>query len=542
MFRSIPQHRVFVAFVTVAWIGYFPIPARAADPSSESLSFTRRVEDETTNEPVDGATVVVRRFVRSGDEWKQLETTTHRTDKDGKFTFTFKKEHTADPSLFASFEVSHSDYCVPFPDSSSYASLADGGEHNYALRSIRLSPGEEIFGVVQSPDGKGAAGARVTGFSALHVEHCLVETKADSQGRFRFNALAGGDAFVIARTESSAPTTFPLGKKRDNVGRLRLVTGETLAGRVLDTDGAPIPNVWVIANTHPAFGPDDPLSLPLIFRSAKTDADGRFQFAPLSAGKHQLSVSPSPKESLLRDLPGAVPSIGKQLPAVFHPASQLVTITKGKKPAPITLEAVPHVAVTAKCIDSAGKASPMVAFHLVMIDDKKGNNFVAQGEADQHGILKLLAPLSADDGAITVFPGPQQVAAWRHSPDEDWSYSEVIGLRTLDRDIDLEIKTLVCPVLTVRTEEENGKSMRDRLAIKYRVDPAKPLPKGLSNDLDSDVVIPPIREGEWRTQRLVPDFAFTVTATASGYKPTSQELKLSEGERQEVVLRLTKNQ
>src|SRR5262249_45792385 len=75
-------------------------------PKGEGFTYTGRVFDKDTDKNIPGATVTVRRSVY-GDHLpsKIFEETKHKTDKDGKYTFTIPPEQAAERYLYIELDV-----------------------------------------------------------------------------------------------------------------------------------------------------------------------------------------------------------------------------------------------------------------------------------------------------------------------------------------------------------------------------------------------------------------------------------------------------
>jgi hypothetical protein len=77
---------------------------------TNNLSFTGRVTDKVSHEPVQGATVRVRREIYSSTDHRILEETEHLTDAEGRFRFRLTPEQATNRSAYLNFEVTHPDY------------------------------------------------------------------------------------------------------------------------------------------------------------------------------------------------------------------------------------------------------------------------------------------------------------------------------------------------------------------------------------------------------------------------------------------------
>jgi protocatechuate 3,4-dioxygenase beta subunit len=177
-----------------------------------------------------------------------------------------------------------------------------GGAGPIDLGSITLRPGAAVTGLVGNPQGKPVAGARVFLVEDVRLPFALAErlrgetpdgtTGAD--GRFSLADLppglpvhllisAPGHLPVTVRG-IRPPTTAPL--------QIRLETGSTFIGRVLDPAGLPVPRAEVEVTwqaTLPGL-PHIPTGPP-VSKSTRAGRDGRFEIGELPAGAATLGVS-----------------------------------------------------------------------------------------------------------------------------------------------------------------------------------------------------------------------------------------------------------
>ena len=119
---------------------------------------------------------------------------------------------------------------------------------------------------------------------------------------------------------TTPPSTHVLHAKRGDLGRFVLEKGLVLKGRVVDTDGKPLKNVWVNADIRggPAKQQIDMPVFDHLARSALSDGKGEFAMAPLPAGDYNLIMADRPRGGSGGDV--------HPLPAVF--------INRGNYPRP----------------------------------------------------------------------------------------------------------------------------------------------------------------------------------------------------------------
>ena len=101
--------------------------------------------------------------------------------------------------------------------------------------------------------------------------HDVVTTATDEQGRFRFPHARPGRLVLQVKAKGHAPALAPVvaGAGADPVA-IALGPAHTLAGRVVDSRGRPIPEAFVVIDTWRTFR-----SLGVFL---ETDADGRFRW------------------------------------------------------------------------------------------------------------------------------------------------------------------------------------------------------------------------------------------------------------------------
>ncbi|HEU5059252.1 MAG TPA: carboxypeptidase regulatory-like domain-containing protein [Kofleriaceae bacterium] len=145
---------------------------------------------------------------------------------------------------------------------------------------IRLAAGASVDGRVVDAARAPVGGAEVRVVMARGDAADGERTATtDGSGRFRFDHLAPGRAILEARTATgvSAPLTVELVDARERGGvELVLAGAGSIAGRVVDGKGAPLPGATVLANPSSASRAKS--------RPAISGADGAFRLEGLAAG------------------------------------------------------------------------------------------------------------------------------------------------------------------------------------------------------------------------------------------------------------------
>ncbi|MEO6710005.1 MAG: carboxypeptidase-like regulatory domain-containing protein [Planctomycetota bacterium] len=175
------------------------------------------------------------------------------------------------------------------------------------LGTFSLGPPALIQGVVEDESGLGLADIEVILKGSnrdrwrLQKEQSAPErgigdwytdsrgTRTDAAGRFSFGELAAGTYSLRAR-QRGRPDSKSLGvslaeSERKEQVKLLLPSGSRLRGRVVDPEGRPVAGVSLSVNATKLREPSTSTGA---MTSARSDADGRFEFLGLGAGEYQL--------------------------------------------------------------------------------------------------------------------------------------------------------------------------------------------------------------------------------------------------------------
>jgi RNA polymerase sigma-70 factor (ECF subfamily) len=236
------------------------------------------------------------------------------------------------------------------------------------LRIVLLSTAT-VRGVVLLPDGKPAAGARVTGYCQPFNQQLtgeLAPAVADEAGRFVFEVLAGDDYLLLAArdgrySERAAVPELKPGGEHEVV--LRFPGAYSVRGQLLDVDDHPLAGmVYVVgAERLDHFASN---------WQTKSDAEGRFEILLAKGGAF--------------DLVGGVEGQTS--------AHATLVLEEARPHQQITLRTSPFVAVSGKVVDERGEPCPGVHVGLGYVVDR---DFLHERRSDLHGILPR-GPTAAD--------------------------------------------------------------------------------------------------------------------------------------------------
>lgn len=195
---------------------------------SATANYHGWVYDDETGRPLEGAMVVVRRRDAGAAEDRVLQESLHVTDVAGHYSFALLPEHLANVWLFLEFDVGHPQYASKTGVSCSLDSArqmdAFGGQS--AVASIRLRRGEETTGIVESADGRPAAGVTVVAYSQADAPAAnsvsFARTQTDADGHFRILLTASSDGLLCVQSPDGMPLVFLIRQQRGDLGRLRL--------------------------------------------------------------------------------------------------------------------------------------------------------------------------------------------------------------------------------------------------------------------------------------------------------------------------------
>jgi hypothetical protein len=523
-------------------------PAADRKPSRAAEEFGGTVFETTTNKPFAGATVVVRRYT---DSDKYQRETKHTSASDGRFVFDVTAEEVARKDLRLAVRV-EADGFVGMASRSADHSLANLRDEKGAgiapyFDRLELYPTKEVWGSVETPEGKPLAGVQVVACSqpeaAKYPQRVRKSVTTDDQGRFRLQVATPGPAFLYVLPERYAASYQELKKKRGDLGTIALETGAVVKGKLRGLKKEPLADRWIrielpfsgelesLQNVGHGFG-----------RWVKTGKDGEFASAPLSPGAYRVKV-PSrntpggPGSEFGFDSLTGVSLAGTPVDEIF--VDKDLTLTKGGEPEDLELRPVPHVLLTVEATDSKGNPKPDL--HFAITGSLDGVLWTHSGGTDKdgrsvakvpHGLqglgtgpLRIQIPGNIEVRLRTAKDGPLQ------EPDQ---YGDVVLDRTIESDTQLGVVVRQCPDVIVRVEAEGGGALP---------------PQGVSvmsryphnENATASYTSGKLSENRFRLVKVPIDAPFTVLVVAEGYESVEKECEnLLEGTNREIVIKLRK--
>lgn len=164
----------------------------------------------------------------------------------------------------------------------------------------------------------------------------------------------------------------------------------------------------------------------------------------------------------------------------------------------------------------------------------------AQARSDANGRIALRAPRGLQSVMLNLSFG-DTAPRFRIGKDAPPRRGPMAMLGSLDRDVkDIEVATYRSPTLFVRAVAADGSTIKGA-----KVTAAYGKPRGPDADVAEihflDLMFRKEDDGRFRSMAILPDGVVTVTASADGYRPQSETLKLTEGAVKELELILDKN-
>ncbi len=513
------------------------------------LTYHGKVVDRETGKPIAGATVEVSHELSRDpktNSWISLQTTTHKSDEKGNYSFTLPPEEVAQPSLYLVVNAHHPQYQSKGRSGYSHSmirkNLANGEPPFYA--TIKLSGGEAISAVVLQPDGAPAANLQVLAYSKSpskdarrsYERGAFQYSQTDESGRFRIVVATPGDGVLWVFPNNFSPIAHRIGDRRGDIGKLNLREGTRLSGRVLDAKGMPVANVGVnLRRNGDGDEADEFLGANgvsnAIRAGAKTDAEGRFHLNPLPPGTYRGEVRGNPRDPSERS---------KRRPAevnvdhVFTPVQ--VTIVEGETNDPIEIRAVPHVILRGRVFNSQGK--PRASHQQHLFGKVNGESIFAKStRPGDDGWFEFKVPHGVEEARINLTTNEHSALRWRLKPDDPLTYGREVKFGTLEEDFTtLEVVRYVAPLLLLKAVDENGNQVTDfKPNSAYKTRPEAERQGRFISGALGDIGFEEQPDGRWRSSQLLPDEEIAISLEKEGFTAEAQIVTLKEKEERELV-------
>jgi len=504
-------------------------------PKGEPIHYTGKVFDKLSKKPIPGATVTVRRTTYGDPKGeKTIEESKHQTDAEGKYRFVIPPDQASERYLYIELDVEAPGYAPRGHFGYSFAMIQKnekmGGRPFF--ENVDLRAAKEITGMVQTLDGKPAAGIKVLAYSNADKQDgfeygSFANAKTDAKGVFRIWLVTPGPAVFWLLPEKYAPSTHVIKdpNKRGDLGTFALQSGPIIKGTVLDAKGKPVAGVYVHASKRGGIEDFNQPVADAIGRTALSNDKGEFQMAPLPPGTYEVmpqehGYDPSSDDSRRQKRP---------VPGVF--LRQKLTLKANEEPEAIDVRAVPHVVIEAQYLDSKGKPTRGHSGH--MFGKMNKNDFwFGETKVDAEGKMVGLVPHGLTEARLSLMTNEHGVLRYRLTAGGQLSGSRDINLGTLNDDVKgIQIIRYVAPILVADARDKDGKQIKGfKVQASYTGEGGRKKPGEMFvNGVQGDVYFEHQEDGRWRSSQLLPDEEITVTLSADGYKPYTEKMNLAEG-------------
>jgi hypothetical protein len=507
-----------------------------------------QVVERGTFKPIGGVEVVM---TLSADENKAKQEPEYRrkatctTKDDGTYEFTVFPEEAARPHLYIEASIKTSDH-PEYYGGYGYSLILKNEKLGVGpfFQRLILWPGRTIEGIVKTPAGQPAVGAKVMAYISPtplkpNPWARFPSTKTDNEGRFRLIVHEKQRSVLWILPQDYAPEVHNVTNEQHDLGTFTLSQGERLTGKLLDSDGLPVGGVYVEAS---AVRPNPQAKNPLvphhvanqIRRTTRTAADGSFEFRPLPPGR-KYEVQPTESSGDPSTSERGQVETRQPLPAVFM--TQTVMLKKGG--ATVELKAVPHVVLEAQRLNSRGEKREGSTIHL--IGSLGNDSWMTSADSSPSGAYRVLVPKGLTGASVSLIYDPDSAFQYRLAKDSPLQYGRRFQLGTINQDLQgVEIIHYAAPTIVISVTTKDGKSIDDLLPSVDYTDPQydgrrdKLYHSGKSGQSETDVPFEDIGEGKIRTIQLVPDREVNVTVRAEGFQPESRKITLAEGQTEEL--------
>ncbi len=501
----------------------------------ESLSFSGVVLDKISKEPIAGAKVVVRRMILRSDNRRILEESEHETDGDGRYEFVIPPEQVAESSLYIELDVEHEEHAprkgFGYALSMIRKNLRLGEQPFFA--EIEISPSEPIRGRVVDPNGNSLAGVALLGYSRSSAENfrdygSFVRGKTDSEGKFKLNMVKGGPSLFWIVPEGYAPQQIVSSTKRGDWGDIKLEEGIALSGQILGATGEPVEGVWVNLVDEEA---QREIQMPVassMRRSALTDENGKFTMEPMKPGKYRLDVQGYPSE-IRYNKRGRNP-----VPVDDVFVAQSVQLGPQDASRPIVVQAVPHIEVVGRYVDSKGE--PCRGHEVMVWGNMNGQWYHTSIRPDGEGNIVGKLPHGLEKTRLNAITNEHGSLLIRLKKGGPLKGSRDLDLGTLEDDLrDFEIIRYKAPIVQIKPIDKDGNTVNECKVAGIYDEGSQELMHPVGG-LPTNIFFEKQADGRHRTSQLLPDMKITFKVQAEGYQESTATVSLPEGEEREITV------
>ncbi|MDB5388472.1 MAG: blaR1 3 [Planctomycetaceae bacterium] len=511
-------------------------------PALNSETYTCQVVDKQTGKGVSGARIAVRICASFEQRDRATAVAKYVTDGDGKYVIKFPTEQITNQQDFVEVDVEHDAYAGVQMQDRTFSTTRKNEKvgQRPGFERIELDRGEAVTGTVVSPDGKPLAGVEVSGFSMadrkIADSRTFVETVTDANGRFRINLHQEGDGGIWIVPKDFGIVEKYLARQRGDLGQVRVSAGIRVRGRVLDAKQMPATGIPVNISLSPMarhFG-----SLPIagaVMRGAITDAQGQFTLDPLPAGEYRIS----PNE--YRCIAPANDTTRYPLPGVF--VARKLVLKEGSLPAPVEIQAIPHIVFHVQNVDGAGKN--IRGGNVSLMGELDGESWGNEGRPDQNGSITMWVPRGLRKTFIALALDENVAQQYRHGKGQPLERGNPIPMGTMNNDVpNFEIVNYRAPIILISAVDEQRQPIKSFIVtFSYRLSftfPPEQTPR-MTNKIQFALGgINHQSDGHCRMRQMPPDEEVTFEVKANGYQTKSEKIKLAEGETKELVVMLKK--
>lgn len=502
--------------------------AAAIEVTAESVEHSGVVVDAQSGDPIEGATVVVTRM--NSSDWRVLDSTESITDADGKYTFEIPPDQLKQRLLYILFDLRHPAYVDRHCGSYGYSMIVKNLKLGTApwFAELKMLSGTKVHGRLIDEAGAPVANAQLR----MRSTDPAVDQRVGSSNNDGVSGKDGRFEFIVAKNGTASLSIIPhdhcmkhvdLASQRGDVGDITLEKGSSIRGRVLNAKGEPMKDLWVnlTEQTPQRQGSYE------MKRSAKTNELGEFTTRPLRSGKYMTEVELK-----------ATGALEKLQYANFHddppPAMfvrQVIEVANETLDQPFVIQAVPHVFISGRCVDSKGEVRGVHSPH-VMGQFNDQTVWVREGRKVPKGSFELMVPHGIE-GAQLNFMTNEHSGLTVQFPEQPPSTQTRYRFDSIEEDMtDIKIVRYVAPILFVNVVDEEGNKITQDVSILATYQDQK----SDSMMMRSSSYFERQKNGLYQSSSLVPGLEFVVNAKTNRIEGESKTMTLDEGATETITL------